>query len=326
MDIDIRLIRQVLALAQQRNFARAAEQLHLSQPALSRSIARFEEVLGVALFDRTRQGVVPTDYGRIIIERGQDILRRSQELQREIDLMQGMAIGELSIVAGPFPHAISVGPALSCLLASHSGLRVRLANQSPRETVEKVLDGIADLGIADLREWNDDVRLQLEPLPQHYGFWVARADHPLAGRQGLELADVLAHPMICTVLPRQLAKIVGDFPSAGHVDPDSGLFYPAVSLEALALAPGIVATTSAILLTPISIVAQGLDFGELAILDLHLPWQKTAYGFVTRRGRTPSAVSLAFMNCIRAVEAQAMQEERRLIERYLGPGFKAVGH
>ncbi len=70
MDIDIRLIRHVLMLARHRNFARAAEQLHLSQPALSRSIARLEETLGVALFDRTRDGVIPTDYGRIVIERG----------------------------------------------------------------------------------------------------------------------------------------------------------------------------------------------------------------------------------------------------------------
>jgi len=60
MDIDTRLIRHVLALARHRNFARAAEQLHLSQPALSRSISRLEETLGVALFDRTRKGVIPT--------------------------------------------------------------------------------------------------------------------------------------------------------------------------------------------------------------------------------------------------------------------------
>ncbi len=70
----------MLALARHRNFARAADQLHLSQPTLSRSIARLEETLGVALFDRTREGVIPTEYGRVVIERGQDILRRGQEL------------------------------------------------------------------------------------------------------------------------------------------------------------------------------------------------------------------------------------------------------
>ena len=325
MDIDIRLIRHVLALARHRNFARAAEQLHLSQPALSRSIARLEETLGVALFDRTRDGVIPTDYGRIVIERGQDILRRGHDLQRELDLMQGLEVGELSIVAGPFPHAISAGPALTRLLGSRGGLRIRLSQQSPRGAVEQVLDGSVDLGIADLREWGDDSRLQLEPLPEHVGFWVARADHPLAGRKGLALADVLAYRMICSPLPRQLVDFVGDFPAAGHADPEAGSFYPSVSLDALALGPGIAAASDAVMLTPIGIVAQGLERGELVVLDLYLPWQRTAYGFVTRRGRTPSPATLEYMTCVRAVEADAMEEERHLIARHVGPGFVPAG-
>lgn len=325
MDIDTRLFRHVLVLARHRNFARAAEQLHLSQPALSRSIGRLEETLGAALFDRTREGVIPTDYGNLVIERGQDILRRGQELQREMDLMKGLEIGELSVVAGPFPHAISAGHALSRLLSSRGGLRVRLAQQSPRGAVEQILNSSADLAIADLREWGDDTRLQLEPLPQHIGFWVARADHPLAGRRGLALSDILAYRLICTPLPRQLVEFFGDFPAAGHADLDDGLFYPAVSLDALSFGPEIAATSDAVMLTPIGIVAQGLERGELAILDLHLPWQRTAYGFVTRRGRTPSPATLAYMACVRAVEAETMAEERHLLVRYLGSGFAAAG-
>jgi hypothetical protein len=79
------------------------------------------------------------------------------------------------------------------------------------------------------------------------------------------------------------------------------------------------------MLTPIGIVAQGLERGELAVLDLHLPWQRTSYGFVTRRGRTPAPATLEYMACVRTVEAEAMAEERRLLERYLGPGFAEGG-
>ncbi|NJD25513.1 MAG: LysR family transcriptional regulator [Betaproteobacteria bacterium] len=323
MDIDIRFIRHVLALARHHNFARAAEHLHLSQPALSRSIARLEETLGVTLFDRARDGVFPTDYGRLIIERGVEILRRSQELQRELDLMQGVEVGELAVVAGPFPHAISGGPALSRLLSSRPGLRVRLSQQSPRGAVEQVLEGSVDLGIADLREWEGDSRLQAEMLPVHVGFWVARSDHPLAGRRGLALADVLAYRMISAALPRQIADFLGDCPVAGQVDADSGLFLPAVTLDALSFGPAIAAASDAIMLTTIGIVAQGLERGELTILDLHLPWQRTAYGFATRRGRTPSPAALEYMACVRAVEAEGMAEEQRLIANHLGAGCAA---
>lgn len=313
----MRLIRHVLTLARHRNFARAAEQLHLSQPALSRSIARLEDMLGVVLFDRTRDGVVPTDYGRMLIERGEEILRRGQALKRELDLMQGLEMGEVSIVAGPFPHAISAGQALSRLLGARGGLRVRLAQQSPRGAVEQILDGAADLAIADLREWLDDTRLQLEPLPQHIGCWVVRANHPLAGRRGLSLADVLAYRLICTPLPRQLAEFFRDFPAAGYVDPDKGVFQPAISLDAISIGPALAAASDAVMLTPIGIVADRLAKGELTILDLHLPWQRTAYGFVTLRGRTPSPATLEYMACVRAVENEAMAQERDLMARYL---------
>lgn len=324
MDIDLRLIRHALVLAKHQNFARAAEQLHLSQPGLSRSIARLEETLGVTLFDRTRDGVLPTDCGRLFIEHGQDILRRGEVLQRELELIQGLEVGELSIVAGPFPHVISAGKALSRLLASRGQLKVRLAQQSPRGAVLQVLDGSVDLGIADLRDWLDDSRLALEALPQHVGFWIARADHPLAGRSNLALADILAYRLICTPLPRQLAKFFEGFPSAGYVDSENGSFYPAVSLDAINFGPDIAATSDAIMLTPIGIAAQGIERGELAILDLHLPWQRTAYGFVTRRGRTPSPATLEYMAFVRSVEAEAMAEEDRLIAAYLSPAFATV--
>ena len=69
MTIDIRLLRQVLALSKHRNFARAAEALHISQPALSRSIAGLEQSLGVQLFDRTSAGVEPTIFGQTSFNR-----------------------------------------------------------------------------------------------------------------------------------------------------------------------------------------------------------------------------------------------------------------
>ena len=325
MNIDIRTLRHVFVLARQRNFARAAEQLHLSQPALSRSIARLEESLGMALFDRTRDGVVPTAYGQVVLDRGVEILRRSQELKRELDLMQGVEMGDLSIVAGPFPHAISAGIALQRLLSQHGGLRVRLAQQNPRHAVQQVLEGAVDLGIADLSDWQDDTRLQTEALPRHVGLWVARADHPLTRRRTLSLANVLEYRVACAVLPRQFADILGDCPTAGQLDLDHGMFYPAVTLDSMSFGPAIASSSDVVLLTTIGIAAQGLTSGELTVLNLHLPWQRTGYGFLLKHGRTPSPAALAYMNCVRVVEAEAMAEERQLLERFVRGQFGRAG-
>ena len=150
MTLDIKFLRQVLALAKYRNFARAAESLHISQPALSRSIALLEQRLGVILFDRTHAGVEPTSYGRLILERGKDIVRKEDELQRELLLMRGIEIGDLAIGAGPFPLEISLGKSVGRLIASHPQLQVRIEAASPLEIGSRIIGGSYDLAVADI--------------------------------------------------------------------------------------------------------------------------------------------------------------------------------
>ena len=67
--IEIRHLHHALALAEHRNFARAAEALHLSQPALTRSIQNLEEKMGLELFERRPKGVDPTDAGQLMLKR-----------------------------------------------------------------------------------------------------------------------------------------------------------------------------------------------------------------------------------------------------------------
>ena len=63
---DMRRLRHALALAEYRNFARAADALHITQPALSRSIQSLEDGLGVRLFDRSPRDVQPTAFGELV--------------------------------------------------------------------------------------------------------------------------------------------------------------------------------------------------------------------------------------------------------------------
>ena len=72
---DLRLIRLAIALGRHGNFARAAEEMSISQPSLTRGIAALECALGVPLFDRTRKGAIPTVFGRVLLERGESMLR-----------------------------------------------------------------------------------------------------------------------------------------------------------------------------------------------------------------------------------------------------------
>lgn len=317
MDIDLNLLPHVLALAKHQNFARAADALSISQPALSRIIGRLEKKLGVMLFDRTREGVVPTEYGSLMIERGREIIEWSKGLRREISLMQGLEIGQLAVAAGPYPHVISAGHALTRLMERCPNVQLRLEQLSPLATVAKVLDGTVDLGIADMREWLDDSRLQIEPLPPHVAVWICRTGHPLTSKKKIVLEDALNYPLVSCAMPRQFVDLFGEQPKAGRLDHDSGQFFPAITIDSLILGPGIAAASNAIMLAPPLFAADELRRGRLVILNLHLGWQKTNYGFIFKRDRSLSPVTKEYMTCVREEEAQAMEVGTRLLNEFV---------
>ena len=149
MTLDLRLVEHAIALAHHRSYARAAKVLHVSQPTLSRRIAGLEESLGVRLFDRGRGGVEPTPFGRVLLERGAALLADEAALRREIQQLAGLEAGELVVGAGPFSAEISVGRAMTRLLAKHPQLRARIACFDPEQIVRDVLAGRCDLGVAD---------------------------------------------------------------------------------------------------------------------------------------------------------------------------------
>ncbi|MGL4564707.1 MAG: LysR family transcriptional regulator, partial [Halioglobus sp.] len=93
MKMSFRQLAHALTLARHRNFRLAAEELHISQPALTRSIMALEEVLGARLFDRLSSGVELTTAGAIVLERGQRVMRESEDMERALADLLGVVRG-----------------------------------------------------------------------------------------------------------------------------------------------------------------------------------------------------------------------------------------
>src|SRR5204863_10011371 len=94
---DLRRLRSFLAVARERSFTRAAEQLHIAQPALSRQIRQLEQELGVRLLDRTTQYVEPTEAGHLLMERGAALCEEADRLRRDLRGFAGGQRGTLTI-------------------------------------------------------------------------------------------------------------------------------------------------------------------------------------------------------------------------------------
>jgi len=304
MTVDLRLVEHAIALAHYRSYARAAKALHVSQPTLSRSIAGLEDSLGVLLFDRGRGGVEPTPFGRLLLERGAVLLADEAAMRREIQQLAGLEAGELVVGAGPFSAEISVGRAMTRLLAKHPQLRARIACFDPEQIFRDVLAGRCDVGVADLGPASRDSQLHHEPLPTHPIRVFARPDHPLARRAGLRLADVLAFALVGSCVRGAIANRLRMEGPAGRFDPDTGDFLPAVRVDSLDLARRIAASTDAILPAVPGLVAKDLCDGRLVQLDFHEPWMQTSYEVFWRSDRTPSPAVRAFVEELRAVESE----------------------
>jgi DNA-binding transcriptional LysR family regulator len=101
--MDLRRLQHLLALAEERHFGRAAERVHLSQPAFSRSIQAIEAELELRLFDRGIGDVRPTPAGEFVIERARRLLFDARSLARDVELFRDSQLGDTAFGAGPLP-------------------------------------------------------------------------------------------------------------------------------------------------------------------------------------------------------------------------------
>ena len=139
------------------------------------------------LFDRTRKGVVPTAFGRVLLERGETVLRREADLRREIGCSPGWQTGSLVVGAGPYMNEVSVARAIGRMAAAHPQLQVECRSVHPTEVVQQVLAEQVDVGVGQ----------HLRPGPRgHAGgraaaarsasTWPAGRGHPLTRLKGAD--------------------------------------------------------------------------------------------------------------------------------------------
>jgi DNA-binding transcriptional LysR family regulator len=307
--LELRHLRHALALGRYRNYARAAEALHLTQPSLSRSIATVEKELGVRLFDRSKNGVRPTAFGELLLQRGAALLEGEADFRREIQLLAGLEAGTLCIGAGPFPAEISVGTAVARVLRAHPRLRVEVLCADPDEITRRVLAGQFDVGIGNPSAIAETPRLRFEPLPSHQAYLACRPGHPLADRDGLSLDDVLRYPLATSILPGPQGAVASGGSGAGRLDVTSGIFMPTVHVNSLSVGRQIARESDALFPATAEMLAPDVAAGSLVMLDFQVPAMKTMYGIITLADRSLAPATVEFVSILRTVEAEIVAAE-----------------
>src|SRR5579875_2359227 len=125
--MDLRQLRYLVALAEERNFTRAAASEHIAQPALSQQIRRLEEELGIALVERTTRHVALTEAGELLVVRSRRILSELEAARAELEAVRGADIGHVRIGAMHTMGPVDLSLALAEFHERHPrvGLTVR---------------------------------------------------------------------------------------------------------------------------------------------------------------------------------------------------------
>jgi DNA-binding transcriptional LysR family regulator len=312
MGFDVRLLRHAQALADEASFSRAARALHITQPALSRSIGELERRTGFKLFDRGRSGVEPTDLGRVFLAQARGLLASADALEREVAALRGAGTGSLVVGCGTYPSSLFVAPALAAFLGRNAGVAVRLVNDNWASLVSALRRRDLDIIVAALPPDQDAAGLEVRRLSTWRARFLVRAGHPLLARGNLSLSDVVAYPIVSTgrLMPGMISALARarDRHAAGRPLPDVGC-------ESVEVMQRIVSSTDHVMIGA-AIAAEGAG---LAVLPFTDPAFAGPFAITRLAGRTLPPIADELAADVIAADRAAFESERRIVDALAAP-------
>ncbi|HEY4084100.1 MAG TPA: LysR family transcriptional regulator [Burkholderiaceae bacterium] len=288
MHLDLKKLHHAVALAEERNFARAAAKVHLSQPALSRSIQALEAALDVRLFDRDLTQVAPTSVGLALIERARQLLLQASTLQREVGLLRSADLGNVVFGVGPIPAGVLLPKVLSELAREHPRVCVTVEVNNWQVLTEHLLNERIEFFVADARELASREQLQVTPIGTQPGGFYVRKGHPLAGSGKVSPKALAAYPMASMRLPQAVQRRLRDYLGESEAFPD----LPTISCDKLEVINEIALNSDAIGINVYAAVEAEVKAGRLQPVRLQRPLAiASEFGVVSLAGRSfsPSA-------------------------------------
>lgn len=286
--MDLKRWAHIVAVADRRSFIRAAEQVHLSQPALTRSIQAAESELGLQLFDRGTQEVVPTPAGEFVVARARQLVFNSRCLERDVELYRSRGLGDTAFGAGPFPAATFLAPLLTALRQEFPGIKLRVEISNWQLLLKRLIEEDIEFFIADVRDLPADPNLQVQALRSEPGGFYVRTGHPLAGRGHVSLKQLWAHGLLSVRLPVDVRTALSRMLGIGSSDE----LPLALECDDVGVLKNIALACDSVLAATHAAVVREVAEGRLHPVQVTgLPHLATKVGVATLRGRTPSPMA-----------------------------------
>jgi DNA-binding transcriptional LysR family regulator len=284
----------LLAVAQSGSMAKAANELAVSHPVVSRSISELERTLGVRLLERSRHGIELTECGRAILSRSHAAFDELRQGVKDVEFLNDPTAGEVRI-GGAAPHVAGfVSTIVDRLHQHYPRMRFQVVTASA-DSLQRDLDD-RNLDVLILRKLGPfaEDRLSFEVLCDDPHFVAAGASSPWTRRRRIELADLMGELWVLPPVGTRLGSIARDIFGAKRL-PLPRASVVAFSLE---MTINLVSTGRYLAVHPESV----FSFAKqpfMRKLPVELPITNAPIGILTLKNRTLSHAAQLFVDCAR---------------------------
>ncbi len=195
--MEIRTLRYFLAVARTQNMTHAAQELHVTQPTLSKQIKALEQELGQKLFIRHSFSIELTEEGRLLRERAEDLVALADRVEEEFASMGDIQGGDIHFGLAETWQVRLIAREIAELRHSYPALRYHVISGDTAQVAERLDSGVIDFAL--LAEKPDPGRYEslLFPEADAWGL-VMPADDPLAAHEGIAIDDIVGVPLLCS--------------------------------------------------------------------------------------------------------------------------------
>jgi LysR family transcriptional regulator of gallate degradation len=284
-------------LAEQHSMAAVADRLGISQPAVSQALHDIESGIGMPLFKRMPNGMLPTPAGALLALHVRRALAELRIAEDEIASSNGVVQGRLSVGALSLGRTRLLPLAMTRLIARYPGVTIRTEEGSFEHLATLLRDGQIDFILGALRPPEHTMGFHREIVTHDRMAIVVRAGHPFAGRPAITLDEIVSARW---ALPQKGAP-TRDLLEAALRARSAGEAQIQVETTDLAVLLGVLLGSDMVTAVSPHLFHREIEAGALAVLPIELPETERPIGILRRAGGVPSAPARLLMDMIHEI-------------------------
>lgn len=260
------------------SFTKAAETLHMTQPAVTFQVRQLEEHFNTRLFDRTHNRISLTEAGHAVFASAERIFERYAEMENAVREITGTVSGALTIGASTTIAEYMLPPLLGDFKERYPDIIIHLKVANTERIVSMVENNTIDFGVVEAPVSNKN--LVVEVCKQDQLFAIVPPGHPLADQETVDLTQLLQHPFICREEGSGTREVIIDYLQVQH--DRSATFNIAMELGSPEAIKGAVEAGMGVSVVSGTTIRKELKLGTLVALQLNPPLNRP-FSFVHQK-------------------------------------------